>query len=80
MMIDAALEELQTHAAPVIAWRTWADLGRLKSVSGDVSGGREAFAQAAEIVNGIAANIIDSTLHQTFLNSAAVREINQAAQ
>ena len=71
----AALEELQKYPVPVVAWRTYADLGRLKSILGDASAAREAFAHSAEIANGIAANIADSTLRQTFLNSEAVREV-----
>jgi len=41
----------------------------------DVSAARVAFAQSAEIVNGIVANIADSSLRQIFLDSDAVREV-----
>jgi len=36
--------------------------------------GREAFAQAAKIVEQIAANVSDEELRATFLNSDSVRE------
>ncbi|HXM35247.1 MAG TPA: AAA family ATPase, partial [Pyrinomonadaceae bacterium] len=71
----AALAELQKYPVPVVVWRTYADLGHLKSSLGHVSAAREAFAQSAEIANRIAANIADSNLRQTFLNSEAVREV-----
>jgi tetratricopeptide (TPR) repeat protein len=75
----SALEELQKYPVPVVTWRTYADLGRLKSSLGDVSAARDAFAQAAEIVNGIAANVIDAGLRETFMNSEAVREVMTGA-
>lgn len=71
----AALEELQKYPVPVVTWRTYADLGRLKSSVDDVSAAREAFAHSAEIANRIAGNVAESNLRQTFLNSEAVREV-----
>jgi hypothetical protein len=44
-----------------------------------VSAAREAFALAAEIVNGIATNVADAGLRETFLNSDAVREVMAGA-
>ena len=76
----AALAELQKYPVPVVTWRTYAQLGRLKSSLGDVSAAREAFAKGAEIVNGIAANVADASLRETFLNSDAVREVMAGAQ
>ena len=76
----AALGELQKYPVPVETWKTYAELGRLKSSVGDVSAARDAFARAAEIVNGIAAKVADAGLRETFLNSDAVREVMAAAQ
>ncbi len=72
---DAALEELQKYPAPLVAWKTYAELGRLKLQSGDPVAAREAFAQAAELVNSIAANTSDEGLRTTFMDSAAVKEV-----
>jgi serine/threonine protein kinase/tetratricopeptide (TPR) repeat protein len=75
----AALGELQKYPVPVVTWRTYADLGRLKSSVGNATAARDAFARAAEIVNGIAANVTDAGLRETFLNSEAVREVMTGA-
>ena len=75
----AALEELQKYPAPVVTWRTYAELGRLKSSLGNLSAASKAFAQSAGIVNGIATNIADVTLRETFLNSDAVLEVMRGA-
>jgi hypothetical protein len=76
----AALEELQKHPVPVVAWKTYAELGRLKAGSGDASAARDSFSQAAGIVNVCAANVSDSTLREIFLNSDAVREVMAGAK
>jgi serine/threonine protein kinase/tetratricopeptide (TPR) repeat protein len=75
----AALGELQKYPAPVVTWRIYAELGRLKSNLGDVIAARDAFVQAAEIVNGIATNVADAVLRATFLGSDAVREVMSGA-
>lgn len=68
----AGLEELKRHPAPLVAWRTYADLGRLHSERGDETAAKTAFTQAAEIVEACAANVRDDDLRATFLNSKAV--------
>jgi tetratricopeptide (TPR) repeat protein len=75
----ATLEELRQHPVPVVAWKTYAELGRLKSNMGDPSAARDSFSRAAEIVNACAANINDAALRETFLNSEAVREVMAGA-
>ncbi|MCM3905857.1 MAG: protein kinase [Pyrinomonadaceae bacterium] len=75
----AALDELQRYPAPLVAWRTYADLGRLQSAHGDRTAAQVAFTQAAEIVKACAANVIDDNLRATFLNSTAVREVTAGA-
>ena len=71
----AALDELQRYPAPLVAWRTYADLGRLHSDLGNQAAAQSAFTEAAEIVNACAANVTDDNLRTTFLTSKAVREV-----
>lgn len=71
----AALEELRQHPVPVVAWKTYAELGRLKSSMGDASAARDSFARAGEIVNACAESVAEASLRATFLNSSAVREV-----
>lgn len=73
--LRAALDELQAHPVPVVAWKTYAALGRLRLQAGGSAGAREAFAEAADIVNKMAAEIQDEKLRATFLTSTAVREV-----
>jgi serine/threonine protein kinase len=75
----AALEELEAYPAPLVAWKTHAEVGRLQLRMGNTSVAREAFARAAEIVNSIAKNTRDETLRSTFLNSSAVQEVINAS-
>jgi len=75
---DGAFQELQKYPAPLTGWKTYAELGRLKLQLGDSSSARAAFAQAAEIVNTIAANVAETELRETFMNSAPVKEIMRA--
>jgi hypothetical protein len=72
---SAALSELRQYPSPLAAWKTYAELGRLKSGLGDVTSSREAFDRAAEIVNSIEKGVIDEDLRKTFMTSAAVREV-----
>jgi tetratricopeptide (TPR) repeat protein len=75
-----ALEELRAYPALLVAWKTYAALGRLKLRMGDAAAAREAFVKAAEIIKSIAANVNDEGLHNTFMTSAAVKEVvSQAA-
>jgi tetratricopeptide (TPR) repeat protein len=73
--LNAALDQLRAYPAPLAAWKACAALGRLRARLGHNQAAREAFAQAAIIVNQIAANVDDEELRATFLNSAAVREV-----
>ncbi|MGI9065044.1 MAG: serine/threonine-protein kinase PknK [Pyrinomonadaceae bacterium] len=71
----AALDELERHPAPLVAWRTYADLGRLQAQRGDPTAAQSSFNLAAEIVMACAANVSDNDLRATFLSSTAVREV-----
>ncbi|MBA3515067.1 MAG: tetratricopeptide repeat protein, partial [Pyrinomonadaceae bacterium] len=76
---NVALSELDHHPSPLVAWKTYADLGRLKSQLGDSPSAREFFAKAAEIVNSIVASVSDEGLRTTFMTSEAVREVLNGA-
>src|SRR5262249_15125346 len=60
--LTAALGQLQTHPAPLVAWKTYAAQGRLHQKAGDSQAAREAFVQSAAIVEFISANIYDESL------------------
>jgi Flp pilus assembly protein TadD len=72
---QAALDESQKFPVPVVEWKVYAELGRLKMQSGDSIAAREAFTQASNIVSSIATNIKEDKLRDTFLNSPAVQEL-----
>ena len=76
---DASLAELQKYPAPLIAWRTYADLGRLQSSRGDATAAQSSFNSAAEIIKMCADNVTDENLRATFLNSPAVLEVMAGA-
>ncbi len=73
--LNVALDGLREHPAPLVAWKTYATLGRLRSQLGDSTSAHDAFAQSAAVVNSIAAHISDERLRATFLNSVSVREV-----
>ena len=73
------LAELERHPAPFVAWRTYADLGRLQQKRGDAAAAQSAFRQAADIIEACAANVSDAELRATFLNSKAVRGVMAGA-
>ena len=78
--LKAALEQLRNYPAPLVAWKTYALLGRLRSQSGNVSVSREAYAQAAAVINSIAARTSDEELRRTFLNSFAIEQVFRGAE
>ena len=78
--LAAALAQLASHPVPIVAWKTYAALGRLHSQLDEDRAARAAFAQAAAIVRQIAGNVHDEQLRGTFLNSAAVREIFESGE
>jgi tetratricopeptide (TPR) repeat protein len=73
--LNAALDQLREYPAPLVAWKIFAALGRLRLQMSENASAREAFAQAAKTVEQIAANVSDEELRATFLNSASVREV-----
>ena len=77
--LDAALQVLREYPAPLTAWRTYGELGRLELELGDPAASQQAFAKAAEIVNFIAANTAEKELREAFMNSAPVKEVIRGA-
>lgn len=75
----AALDELQRYPAPLVAWRTHADLGRLQAKQGDATAAHSSFFRAAEIINFCANNVTDDSLRTIFMNSTAVRAVMSGA-
>jgi serine/threonine protein kinase/tetratricopeptide (TPR) repeat protein len=77
--INLALSELKQYPVPVVAWRVYADLAKLKSSAGDQAGARAAFAEAAAIVRSIAENVEDEALRSKFMSSSAVTQVLSGA-
>ncbi len=73
--LKSALAVAQEYPAPLVAWRTYAALGSLYSQTGDGQAAREAFNQAAIIIEVIANSVVDEKLRSTFLDSRVVREV-----
>ncbi|HYL35805.1 MAG TPA: protein kinase [Bryobacteraceae bacterium] len=77
--LAGALEPLRTNSAPLVAWKTYATLGRLQRMKNDSRAARAAFRHAAEIVRQIAASVDDEQLRSTFLNAATVQDVLQSS-
>ena len=75
----AGLRELRDYPAPLVAWRTYADLGRLHAKRGDQVTAQSAFTEALTIIDACASNVTDEGLRETFLNSSVVREVTAGA-
>ena len=71
--LNDALNEMQEYPAPLVAWKTYASLGRLHLKKGESEDAKKAFARARLVVQQIASNVDDEALRSTFLNSPAVR-------
>ena len=73
--LDAALSELRTHPVPIVAWKIFAALGKLRALEGDADAARRAFSSAVAYVNEIADGVQDESLRDGFLDSAPVRDV-----
>jgi tetratricopeptide (TPR) repeat protein len=72
--LNTALQRLAGHPVPIVTWRIYSMLGRLRLQLGDGSAA-EAFERASAIVRTIASNIEDETLRAAFLAAPAVQEV-----
>ena len=70
----AALNQLAGYPVPLVAWKIYSMLGRLRLQLGDGSAA-EALEKASAIVQMIAANVEDEKLRASFLGAPAVREV-----
>ena len=75
-----ALDLLRVHPCPLIAWRTFATLGRLHRRQGSSEDARAAFGESAAIANAIAETVPEEALRHSFLASKAVREVMAGAR
>jgi tetratricopeptide (TPR) repeat protein len=76
--IKRALDLLQERPVPVLAWKVYAALGRLKLRMNEGGTARDAFARASRLIDMIASNVDDDSLRTIFLTSAAVQEVKTA--
>ncbi|MFZ0060733.1 MAG: protein kinase [Pyrinomonadaceae bacterium] len=76
----AGLAELDKYPAPLVAWRTYGDLGHLHQKRGDATAAQSAFSRAAEIIDACATSVSDEVLRSTFLNSQIVRNVKAGAR
>jgi serine/threonine protein kinase/tetratricopeptide (TPR) repeat protein len=67
---NAALSELEEFPAPLVAWKVHAGIAKLRAQSGDADGAAEHSARALEIVDAIAANVVDEELRHNFLTAS----------
>ena len=70
----ASLEQLSTHPVPILTWKIYAALGRVRIQQGEFESARAAFAQAAPIINSIAEGLNDEGL-KSVPEFGAIREV-----
>jgi tetratricopeptide (TPR) repeat protein len=73
--LTRALDVLTHYPAPLVQWKIYAALGRVRRQRDDAGGARAAFAQASEIVSAVAGSVADEALRRIFLTSPAVQEV-----
>jgi tetratricopeptide (TPR) repeat protein len=73
----AVLESLRERPAPLEAWRALSLLGRARLTAGDRKAAIEAFREARQVVDLLAAHIADEALRTGFLASPAVRQVTE---
>jgi tetratricopeptide (TPR) repeat protein len=74
-----ALEIAQRIGNPPQLWKAYAALGELRAAQGRADDARAAYAEALAVIDGVAAGLTDAELRETFLGSAHVQGIRQAA-
>jgi tetratricopeptide (TPR) repeat protein len=73
--LRSAVDAIQEHSAPLVAWRVQAALGRALKQLGDREGMQNAFVRSESILTGIASTIIDNRVRESFLNSPEARDV-----
>jgi class 3 adenylate cyclase/tetratricopeptide (TPR) repeat protein len=77
--LNAALAMAREVGNPPQLWRTLAALGDLRQARGKPAQARQAYREAIEVVEHVAARLIDGELRQTFLDSSETKRIRQGA-
>jgi hypothetical protein len=72
--LSAALNRLAGYSVPVVEWKLYSLLGRVRLQLRDVSA-REAFETACGIVQSIGGSVQDENLRASFLGSTAVQKV-----
>jgi tetratricopeptide (TPR) repeat protein len=73
--LNIAIILLRDYPVPIVAWRVYANVGRLRTAMNQSEKAREAFSEAGTVIRQIAANIQDGRLRAIFLESDAVRAV-----
>jgi class 3 adenylate cyclase/tetratricopeptide (TPR) repeat protein len=77
--LDGAIESAREVGNPPQLWKTLVALGDLRKAEGADKEAREAYSQALEAIERVAAELEDESLRETFLSSPHVRGIRAAA-
>jgi hypothetical protein len=72
--LSTALNRLAAYSVPVVEWKLYSLLGRVRLQLGDGSA-REAFETACSIVQLIGRSVQDENLRASFLGSPAVQKV-----
>ncbi len=75
--LNIALELAYHIGNPPQLWKTWMALGELRRVEGRGAEAKIAYRSALQIIDSVAASLVDETLRETFLSSRHVGEIKQ---
>jgi predicted ATPase len=71
-----ALEQLASHSVPILTWKIHSMLGELRLQMGNQCAGKS-FDEASAIVWGIASNIEDEALRESFLAGSVAKNVLQ---
>jgi hypothetical protein len=72
--LNTALNGLAGYPVPIVTWRIYSMLGRLRLQLGDASAAQD-FEKASTIVQTIAANVQEEALRTSFLAVPAVQQV-----
>ncbi len=77
--ISPPLEIAKEIGNPPPLWKTYVALGDLRQAQGQPEDARQAYRDALSIIEGVAADLTDESLRETFLTSAHVQDIRRSA-
>ena len=78
--LSIALEVAVRVGNPTQLWKTLAVMGHLFQVRDQLDDARRVYGDALSVIEGVADDLKDNSLRDTFLNSSCVQEIRQKAQ